>query len=151
MPGSVITSYSIHYTKLYEISDEEACPECHDQQEEHNGIHPNDNSSSPFATANPFESLHIPDEDDEEVNPDALFNHVETSSASSPTAPVEATADNPGLQQLNQDNPTPCVPGVLDRLINAARDADTAPTPSSGARLRSRQVLRLFVGRNNFV
>ena len=38
------------------ISDEEACPECHDQQEEHNGIHPNDNSSSPFATANPFES-----------------------------------------------------------------------------------------------
>ena len=35
---------------------------------------------------------------------------------------------------------------MLDRLINAARDADTAPTPSSGARLRSRQVLRLFAG-----
>lgn len=107
-------------------SGEAAYPDSNDQHEEHDASSPDDNGISPFATPNPFELLHIPDGDNNEDVLPTNHDNMETTTPSCPTIPEETTADNLGPQPQNLDQPTPCVPVVLNRLITSARDVTAA-------------------------
>lgn len=128
------------------MNEEAPCPGPQEQHAEYDSLNPDDDVTSQSATANPFDLLHTSDEEDNEDLPCDNRGAEETTCTLCSTIPEEAAIDNHGPQLHNLNNPMPCVPNMLNRLITAARDIAAAPTRSSGARIRSRQVLRLIVG-----
>lgn len=86
-------------------------------------------------SVNPYETL---------LNLDNDFSDVSTTT-SSPSQHPESTVPEQGTP------PPACetdqrLPQVIDKTRAAGREVNDAPTPSSGARARSRQVLRMMMG-----
>lgn len=103
-------------------SEEAPYPDYNDQHEECDASIPDDNGTSPFANPNPFEPLHIPDGDNNEDVSHANYDNMETTPTSCPTILEDRTADSLGPLPQGLDQPTPCVPDVVNRLITSARD-----------------------------
>ena len=80
-------------------------------------------------TSNPFEVL---------SNPDDNAGDEATTSSQQPrtTVPEQATSTTTSQR----------LPQVINKTWATARDVENAPTPSSGTRARSRQVLRMLMG-----
>jgi hypothetical protein len=103
-----------------------------------------DTSSLPVATTNPFQPLVDLD------NPDA--EDETTSSPSSTIAGQRFTTvpDQPSTSAPSSSLPSldaqQQLPHVVGKTWMAAREVDAAPTPSSGTRARSRQVLKFLMG-----
>jgi hypothetical protein len=106
----------------------------------------NDNADEVMDEGEPFE-ISIPTS----VNPFGplldLDNNAsdETTSTTSPSQLPSSTVPEQGTSTSTCDT-SQRLPNMIDKTRAAGREVDAAPTPSSGTRARSRQVLRLMMG-----
>lgn len=103
-----------------------------------------DTSSLPVATINPFQplvDLDNSDAEDETTSPSSSpIAGQRFSTAPDQLSTLPPSSSLPSLEEQQQ------LPQVVDKTWMAAREVDAAPTPSSGTRARSRQVLKFLMG-----